>query len=101
MNNGVKATLVVEQPQAHALLEESMPALLRALLEQGLKVDSLSVEVSHGSDEFGLSSQSDGRGSERGRGSVRSDQPWREAVDETMAPAAAELSGSRLLDVVA
>jgi len=101
MNNGVKATLMVEQPQAHALLEESMPALLRALHEQGLKVDSLSVEVSHGADEFELSSQSDGKDGERGYGSVRSDEPWREAVDETMLPAAAELSGSRLLDVVA
>ncbi len=100
-SDGVKATLMVEQPQAHALLEENMPALLRALQEQGLKVDSLSVEVSHGSDEFGLSSQSDGQGGERGRGSLRSSQPWREAVDETMLPAAAELSASRLLDVIA
>lgn len=100
-SDGVKATLMVEQPQAHALLEKNMPALMRALQEQGLKVDSLSVEVSHGSDEFGLSSQSDGQGGERGRGSLRSSQPWREVVDETMLPAAAELSASRLLDVIA
>lgn len=100
-NNGVKAMLMVDQPQAHTLLEESLPALLRALHDQGLKVDSLSVEIGHGSDEFELSSQSDGQTGEHERGDVRSDHPWREAIDETMLPPLAELSGSRLLDVVA
>ena len=102
MNNGVKATLMVDQAQAHAVLEDNMSALSRALQEQGLKVDSLSVEVSGGADEFGLSSHGESRGGRRdGRGGPQSGKPWRDVVDETMLPIAAQLSNSRLLDVVA
>ena len=98
---GVKATLLVERPQVQALLEESMPALMRALQEQGLKVDSLSVELSHGADDPRLSSQSDGWGAERGSGSFHLGQLWPELIEETILPTPAELLGSKLLDVVA
>ncbi|MBN2209343.1 MAG: flagellar hook-length control protein FliK [Candidatus Coatesbacteria bacterium] len=98
---GVKANLLVERPQAQTLLEEGVPALMRALQEQGLKVDSLSVEVGHGSDDPRFSSQSDGQGGERGQGGFPSSQLWPELIEETILPTAAELLSSTLLDVVA
>jgi len=99
-NDVVKATLVVDQPQTHALLEKNMSQLFRALQEQGLKVDTLSVEIGSGSEEFGPGSQSEDYNDGQGHGASHPSEPWRDVVPDTML-AAGLVSGSRLLDVMA
>jgi len=99
-NDAVKATLVVDQPHTHALLEKNMSQLFRALQEQGLKVDTLSVEIGSGSEEFGFGSQRDDYSEGQGYGASHPSEPWRDVAPETML-AAGLVSGSRLLDVMA
>ena len=99
-NDTVKAALVVDQPHTHALLEQNMSQLFRALQEQGLKVDTLSVEIGSGSEEFGLGSESESYTGGQGQSASRSSEPWSEIVPDTI-PSGGLVSGLRLLDVMA
>lgn len=101
--SGVRASLRVDQPQAHAVLEENMSALSKALQEQGLKVDSLSVEIDDGADSFSGHFSSHEESKERGHGcgDFGSIAFFRECDEEPIIPPATSTLASRLLDVVA
>ncbi|MCD6325999.1 flagellar hook-length control protein FliK, partial [bacterium] len=72
VKGAVRATLLVDQSQAQALLEDNLSSLSRSLQEQGLKVDSLSVMLSDESGEFGLASRDGSDGHGRGSGHLSS-----------------------------
>ena len=95
----VRAAFFVEHPEVKALLEQSLPGLLRSLHQQGIKLESLSVTVQGGSSEGLSNGQSEGRGEH-----LRTPVPVAEPDnldDQNLPPVPLLFAAARILDVVA